>query len=377
MLPLYEDVAVILSLLQDPSTPGSSISSFSIFIFAKQNFQRLTQTVSGRGSQLIGALADVLRKILDIRPPEMLPLTQVYVFSPAEHTALQEHLVNSALAASDSREDTRLCIGAISQGASLLQTTFQPTLLSGALLEFLAKKTRTKAELQHCLERLELPIDGTISVLRKRIQDSIKQHQDESRRTAGSEARRKELGQLPRVVTLKKEIEKQLALPIPGFWDLPECAAALLSQHNPAWNCPSEEEIYEAYTEGGGVYELLEQRNRSIFAVLEGLRERIASSGQELLVNKARILSTNFMDICHDDNLRKLFFMQQVLTHCASLHQRGWLTYLSISSRSFQSFQNYGKLGSMDVLKHLYWSFSALLKGPRVSSISFVWSAAL
>jgi hypothetical protein len=44
--------------------------------------------------------------------------------------------------------------------------------------------------------------------------------------------------------------------------------------------------------------------------VLDNLRERV--SPFHLLVNNARELSVNFMDLCQQEYLRKLFFMQQV-----------------------------------------------------------------
>lgn len=298
----------MLSLLQDPSTPGLQIVSFCLSIFSNLTPQVLSPTTPhGSGDQLIPSLASLLRQILALSPP---PLTQFYVFSPGEHAALQAHLINTALTSTHDKEDVRLCIGAFSQGASLLQTTFQPVLLSGALLDFIGKAQRTKAELKACLERLDLPTDGTVAELRKRVQDELARYKSDEK--GRSEDRRKELGQLPQVVVLKREIDRLVALPIPGFWDLPECAAILVHPNDQARQSPSDEEIYHAYVAGKNTQPLMQRRNRSAYAVLKNLRGHLKTTGHDLLVNDAKVLTSNFMDICREEHLRKLFFMQQV-----------------------------------------------------------------
>jgi len=123
-----------------------------------------------------------------------------------------------------------------------------------------------------------------------------------------------ELGQLPRVVVVAREVERLLALPIPGYWDLPECASLLLSQ-NP--QCPSDDDIFLDHKEGRSIQVKigLQKRNWCIHEVIRNVRVRVASATTghpELLVNEARVLSAEFMDICRQEHLRKLFFMQQV-----------------------------------------------------------------
>jgi hypothetical protein len=257
-----------------------------------------------------------------------VPLTQFYVFSAGEQAALQAHLIDNALT-STSGDDIRLCIGALAQGVSLLQTTFQPLLLSGALLNFLAKGR--KVELQTYLDRMGLQVStsGTLDALRHRIQQEIQRLQDEGR--SGDDDRRTELGQLPRVVVLKKEVESLLALPVPGSWDLAECAFTLLPS-SPDRKCANDEDIFNAYRGSESLEVLedkLEQRNSSIYAVLQNMRTRVSSGGARLLVNDARKLTANFMDICKEDNLRKLFFMQQV---CSLVH-----IFQSLLTRPFRS----------------------------------------
>jgi len=236
------------------------------------------------------------------------PRTQFYIFSLAEHSLLQRHLIETALTFT-LQDDIRLCIGALSEGASLLSTAFQPLVLSGAFLDFLGKKgARKKAELQMCLERLGLSSEGTVEQLRLRVTEEIERLKREGGRlTAGSS--RMELGHLPRVVVVAREIERLLALPIPGYWDLPECASSLLSQ-NP--ECPSDDDLFLDHKEGRSIQVNigLQKRNWCIHEVVQNVRVRVASA--TILVNEARVLSAEFMDICRQEHLRKLFFMQQV-----------------------------------------------------------------
>ncbi|KAJ7668719.1 hypothetical protein DFH06DRAFT_207163 [Mycena polygramma] len=309
--PRREDIAVVISLVIDPSSSTRGFAAFCISVFSSiPSFQ--PEPVHGSDATLISALTPILRRILSlgeiVRP---VPLTQFYVFSAGEQAALQAHLIDNALT-STSGDDIRLCIGALAQGVSLLQTTFQPLLLSGALLNFMAKGR--KAELQAYIDRMGLQIStsGTVDALRKRIQQEIQRLQEDGR--SSDDDRRTELGQLPRIVVLKKEVESLLALPIPGSWDLTECAFTLIPPSSPDRKCPSDGDIFNAYKSGGSreaLEDKLEQRNSSIYTVLQTMRTRISSNGAKLLVNDARKLTANFMDICKEDNLRKLFFMQQ------------------------------------------------------------------
>jgi hypothetical protein len=251
----------------------------------------------GTGATLVPHLASIIRAIMTLEPQ---PNTQVYTFSSAEHTALQSHLIDEALVSREESDDIRLCIGALSQGAALLQTTYQPTLLSNTLLEFLAKNSRTKRELQDCLARLHLSTAGHVTELRERLTHELNRSVNKDRR--------KELGQLPRVVVVKQEVDRLLALPSPGYWDLPECVKML----DPKTKCPEDEEVYEAFVNGRDVETLLEKRNIAIYAILKGARKMLKTQGKKLLVNKANVLTSDFMDLCREENLRKLFFMQQV-----------------------------------------------------------------
>ncbi|KAF8161323.1 hypothetical protein B0H34DRAFT_652731 [Crassisporium funariophilum] len=308
--PSQEDIAVVISVVHDPSSPNPGGESFCLTIYSHK--ATLPPVIHCPGTEFILKLAGLIRSItvLQLGDPRGCK-TQFYVWSFGEQALIQSHIVNAALTSSAHDHDIRLCVGALAQGASLLQTTFQPLLLSGALLSFLAKGKRNKAEYKACLERLGLSTEGTVEVLRRRIDEAIRKLQDDPA-TSTQEERRKEFGQLPRIVVLKKEVERQLALPLPGYWDLPQCADILLSS---AMVCPSDEHIFTAYKKvdaGDSLDDLLVRRNQCIYSVLQNLRARaVSSAGYSLLVNEAKILSAKFMDVCLEPHLRKLFFMQQ------------------------------------------------------------------
>jgi hypothetical protein len=318
--PRSEDIAIVLSVVQDPASTRIvrfCISSFSTI----PSFPSLQ--ICGSRDELVPELTSVIKTILNLTSPHQKSFrTQFYIFSPSEHAALQSHLINTALTVDEgdveSQTSIRFCIGALCEGAYLLLTSFQPLVLSGALLDFLGRKgQRNKAELKTCLERLHLSTEGSIEQLRTRIQEEVQRLKAEGGRLATGgrdDGRRTELGQLPRIVVVKSEVERLLALPVPGFWDLPECASTLLPRDP---KCPSDENIFAQYRDNAisEVETMLEERNWCIMEVLRCLRMQISTrstGGAELLVNDARVLSANFMDICQQSSLRKLFFMQQV-----------------------------------------------------------------
>lgn len=320
--PRAEDIAIILSLVQDPASASRHLAAYTISVFSSVRSMQSYKPVWGTGDDLVPALASLIQRILDLRSEidGHVPRTQFYVFSQSEHSILQRHLIDTALTLGplDVRLHfaVRLCIGALSEGASHLSTAFQPLVLSGALLDFLGKKgSRKKAEFQMCLERLGLETEGTVDQLRSRISNEIDRLKRDGGRLASGSSRF-ELGQLPRVVVMAKEVDRLLALPIPGYWDLPECAALLLpSQQTP--KCPTDDDIYLYHKNGKNVQvkNALKIRNWHIYEMIKILRVRVHNSTigrPNLLVNDARVLSAEFMDICKQEHLRKLFFMQQV-----------------------------------------------------------------
>lgn len=286
-------------------------------LFSEDSSIKLPSPIICVAKDVIAKLAHLIRSLEKLKGKGSREYTsQFYVWSSSEQALLQSHIINAALTSSVDDVDIQLCIGALAQGADLLRTTFQPLLLSGALLSFLGKGRRAIAEYKTCLERMGLSTDGTVEALRKRIDNEVRKIQDDTSRP-GQEEQRKEFGQLPRVVLLKREIERQLALPMPGYWDLPECVASLLQDAEDV--CPNDEQIFMAYKSLDNTEpmdDLLLRRNRLMYAVLKELRVRaVSSAGHSLFVNDAKILSTKFMDICQEPHIRKLFFMQQVRQH--------------------------------------------------------------
>jgi hypothetical protein len=253
--------------------------------------------------------------------------TQIYVLSGAERAALQQYLINSALSASKTESESRAedsgfieslktCIGAICEGSNLLATMFQPLVLSGALLGFLHKKNNlTREQLRLILLRLgvEFLMTASKEAMRALLEEEIGRLRSQSSETKGVF----NLGKLSRVIALREEISKLVALPTPGYWDLPDAVSSLLSRRR---RCPSENEVYDIYKSGelSALEGALVARNNCMYGLLKNIRKRVApatTGGPLLLLSEAHPLASQFMDICQEDPLRKLFFMHQV---CAS-----------------------------------------------------------
>jgi hypothetical protein len=283
-------------------------------LFSEDSSIKLPSSITCVAKDVIAKFAHLIRSLEKLEGKGSQKYTsQFYVWSSSEQALLQSHIINAALTSSADDVDIQLCIGALAQGVDLLQTTFQPLLLSGALLSFLGQGRMTIAEYKMCLQRMGLSTDGTVETLRKRIDSEVRKIQGEGS-CPGQEEQRKEFGELPRVVPLQREIGRQLALPMPGYWDLPECVASLLQDAEDM--CPNDEQIFTAYKSWDNtklVDDLLLRRNRLMYAVLKELRVRaVSSAGHSLFVNEAKSLSIKFIDICHEPHIRKLFFMQQV-----------------------------------------------------------------
>ncbi|KAL0060392.1 hypothetical protein AAF712_012843 [Marasmius tenuissimus] len=300
-----EDITIVLSLFSDPSSSTERIVAFYITIFTESHSAHLPKYMQGGHADLIPSLAGIIRTYVSF--DGIPPSVQFYVFSSAESVAFQSHLVHMALSSAHDEDDIRLCIGALAQGASLLQTAFQPPVLEHVLLGFLGTKQRRREDLVACLERMGLSTSGDMDELRWRIKSAL-----ERVNSAGynrSHAIRRECVQFPCIVVLKSVIERSLALPIAGFWDLSGCARLLTPSLD--ITCPTDEHLYSVWRSGRSVYSLLHNRNRCIFQVLCAVRNLLQSSHLNILVRSAKPLFVNFIDLCRDDLLRKLFYMQQ------------------------------------------------------------------
>ncbi|KAG8798086.1 hypothetical protein FRC17_007565, partial [Serendipita sp. 399] len=263
---------------------------------------------------------------------------QVYTYSPAERLAIINHLIKAALRSTPRNEDEvhqrkgvyeediQLCLDTLCEGTATLKTLFQPHLLSGALLSFLSKKnTLSKAELVTCCKRLGLNTDGTAEELRSAIAEEQKTWAETGRRLNGVDGR--EVGQLGKVVVLKKEVERLFALPIPGFVDLPQTVEVLVTDRpvEKKLSCASDDVLFGAWSNanngsgnggGGGIIDWetgLKARNKCMRAVVDNVRKRIADAGltDKVLLNEAKKLEKGMSKLCVNDRLGKLFLMLQ------------------------------------------------------------------
>jgi hypothetical protein len=256
-------------------------------------------------------MSTLLRRIQTDAPAAR---TQIYTYSPPERAAIISHLIDSAVSDTYPPDDIRLCLGTLCEGASLLLTDYQPLILSGVLLSLLSKKNGLKLQsLRTCCQRLGLDNTGTAEILRARI-ESEQQRLAGATESAGSVPRRREVGQLGKVVVLKQEIQRLIALPIPGYTDLPQTAKALLYGANV--RCASDDELFAAWRshDEAKLKVGLETRNRCMRALVRNVRDRITQSGpvERILLNEAKPLENGMMAPCRSGPLRKLLFMLQV-----------------------------------------------------------------
>ena len=272
---------------------------------------------TGSAKDFVSKVSELLRKVTSAAPDLRL---QIYTYSPAERTSIMNHLIKEALSdqSDDMNDDIRVCLGALCEGISLLRTTYQPAILSGVLLSFLSKKNAlSKKGMQTCCRRLGLKHDGTLEELRKRLEVEQERLAEMGGR-AGANIKRREVGQLEKIVVLKREVERLLSLPIPGFIDLPQTAQMLLGKDK--GNCLADDVLFGAWVNRSSTTirwkQGLEERNRCMHAITTNLRERVSEAKLtgEMLLNEAKVLEPGIMDICNSPRLRKLIFMLQVLS---------------------------------------------------------------
>lgn len=315
--PRTEDIAVFISVVLDA---GSGIQAHHVNVFSDSN--RYTYQPSAHTqSDLLAELSGVIDWISGLTEQ---PRVQFYTFGRVEQRAIQQHLIDMALSASSGSDeqllkDVRACISALCDGASVVSTMFQPTLLSDALSDWLGKPStfKKKADLQECLRRFQLATTGTVKQLRERLEvhlASLKAEPASQNRT---------LGGLPRIVVIQEELERLVAVPAPGFYGLPEAAALLFGDED----LPSDEELLGlvAADDEAALIASLSRRNAGCYSLIKSIRDLVAASTQyegTILMNDARPLSKDaFMDLCDHPALRKLVFVQQfeVLTRLQEL----------------------------------------------------------
>jgi hypothetical protein len=285
-------------------------------------------------------MSGLLRRVQTDHPTKR---TQIYTYSPPERGVIISHLINAAVSDTNSPDDVRLCLGTLCEGASLLLTDYQPFILSGVVLSLLSKKNSLKLQhLKTCCQRLHLDDTGTVDVLRARIEAEQKRLAGAAE-FANSAPRRREVGQLAKVVVLQQEIQRLIALPIPGYTDLPQIAQVLPFGAN--IRCASDDELFAAWSshDEAKLKVGLEARNRCMRVLVRNIRDRIALSGpvEKILLNDAKPLEkTGMLDLCRSKPLRKLLFMLQVsLSLCPGL---------VIDMRSSKYLHDYKNCGMID-----------------------------
>lgn len=272
---------------------------------------------AGKAENFVATAATYLRNVLTHFGNAR---TQVYTYSPAERTAIVNHLINAALAHPADEEvlsNVRLCLGALCEGTTLLLTSYQPLILSGVLLSFLSKKNLLKKDnLKICCQRLGLDDQGSVEAMRTRLDAEQKRLALLGGR-AGNDPSKREFGQLGKIVVLKREIERLISLPIPGYIDLPSTANSLI--WGSKYDCKTDDDLY-ALLAVGKTEQLdiaLKDRNRTMKMVVRNVRDRIehAKLTNQVLLNDAKPLEVGLMDLCQTERLRKLLFMIQVLIY--------------------------------------------------------------
>ncbi|CCA67835.1 hypothetical protein PIIN_01659 [Serendipita indica DSM 11827] len=362
--PRNEDVAIFISVIidisKDPNASDGNIGAFCVSVV------RLSTADHGTGRRKSAGAPMVMAHVTG-HPKEFIRLvasllvdigktpgarTQVYTYSLAERNAIVNHLIHAALSSppyipgeslategtsqgsfEESPGDIRLVLGALCDGAALLVTAYQPQLLSGVLLSFLSKKnTLSKAHLETCCRRLGLSGEGTTEVLRKRLEQEQWRLAEIGGRGIGAGVARREVGQLSKIVVLKKEVERLIALPVEGFIDLPSTAQVLLDpsdrRKSSIGQCEPDDVIFGAWMARGkkrfpGISgdekpvikweDALKTRNRVMRAVLDNVRKRISDAGlsEQILLNEAKPIESGMLDLCESDKLRRLMYMTQ------------------------------------------------------------------
>lgn len=299
--PKDEDYAVIISLVLDPQSLSSQpeLLAFEITVFRGPvlDWQLSEQSAENVVDNFIASLSRILSSIMSKGP---IVRTQLYCFSSAEISAINEIIVFKALSdSSQDSEDLRICIGAVVDIPLALLTRLPPELLDNALYRSWAKASRQ--QLVDHLSDLSLDTEGSLQDLRDRLQAAM---------TAGNPSPRR----LPKVVCLHRTIRDLLAIPCSGYTTLGDCANSLFG------HClvPGEDELYSLARDNQNDLLKVKMRARgmTVHRIIRGLRDllHVQCHGDvsRILLNEGRPLSPAYPQLCRDLNLRKLIFMHEV-----------------------------------------------------------------
>jgi hypothetical protein len=245
----------------------------------------------------------VARTITSISSSDPTASVQLYCFSSEDVMTINQLIAYESLT-SDS-EDVRICVGTIVDMPLALLTTIQPELLENSLYPPWAKTSRQQLE-EH-LKDLRLDSSGTLNVLQDRFKDAMVTDNPSLRR-------------LPKIIPLHQSISELVALPEPGYTTLQQCVNHLLGQ----CSVPSDNELYaSARKKDGMLPAMLRARGTTMYHVIQSLRnslkENYPGNLSHILLNDARPFSPACVQLCHDQNLRKLIFMHEVTIRLTAL----------------------------------------------------------
>lgn len=317
-------------MILDPESTSSYpiVLAFDLTVFHQDSWLA-EHTISGCASDdIVVSLARLINALIMTVPTAR---TQLYCFSTNEVSALHQIIVHKALSSSDS-EDVRVCIGALLDIPLALLTTIQPELLENALFRQWTKASRRQLE-EH-LRDLGLDTTGSVEDLQNRLTNALTSENPTLRR-------------LPKLIALHQAISNLVALPGPGYTTLDHCAKYLLGP----CSVPSDDELYRL---AKGKDEMLRIRQRAramamhriIRSLRNLLKEHCRGDVSRILVNEAHPLSPAYLQICQDQNLRKLMFMHEV--------RQSLFVELICSMKRFCLSGNCGSIDWIHLGQHLF-----------------------
>jgi len=295
-LPRDENYAIIVSLVEDPGSLSSfpTLLAFDICTFKGGKLVPSLSSYSSHSadSELIRQLGRIITSVSPDRT------AQLYCFTSDEITALNQIVIHQFLTDGDS-QDIRTCLGVVVDLPLSLLTGIQPELLNNALYSNWGKAKRDQLE-QH-LSDLRLDTSGSTPEMQDRLKEAL---------TAETPA----LGRLPKVVCVHRSLSELLAFPGPGYITLGDCVRHILGP----CSLPTDDELFSlAQSNSPDLQVKVRARGMSIYRIIGGVRARLRlhlgdKSLDTILVNDARPLKPLYLDLCHDDTLRKLSFMHEV-----------------------------------------------------------------
>ncbi|KAH6876936.1 hypothetical protein BKA70DRAFT_1127786 [Coprinopsis sp. MPI-PUGE-AT-0042] len=300
--PLSEDFTVVMSVLQDFSTTDGLVKAFHVNVY-----NNLTCgddpwfSLLGKEEGFISNMAYILSRIKAYRASPSS--AQFYVWLPSEDAAIQKHLrVMSGRHRSNSQdEELRQCIHTLAHGTSWACTPFSPPVMNHGLYHFLHKRTQSSGELGGFLRRMGMATRGGPEELRGRIQNYVEEAKPQHPVVA------------PPITALRTEVERVLALPIPGRWGLAECYSALFSTMSSSVNLPPDTQIFVSLQKGNSndAKDALSLRTQMVYTVLKSLRVRARESAKAVFVAIPQPFPRRNQSLCQQIHLKQLFSIQE------------------------------------------------------------------